>query len=81
MRSKIEIVQIRAADVQQGDVVNRRGANKDGWMEVDRLERLESGGFVVHDERERESFTAEGYDLVWMQVVHVLRENSHLPVG
>ena len=80
MRNKIEIVQIRAAEVQRGDVVNRRGPNKEGWMEVARLETLESGNYVVHDENERESFTAEGYDLVWLQVVHPLRENSHLPV-
>ncbi len=80
MRNKIEIVQIRAAEVQQGDVVNRRGPNKDGWMEVARLETLENGGYVVHDENERESFTAEGYDLVWLQIVHRLHENSHLPV-
>jgi hypothetical protein len=80
VRNKIEIVQLRAADVEQGDVVNRRGPNKDGWMEVARIEVLESGSFVVHDENERESFTAEGYDLVWLQVVLPLRENSHLAV-
>ncbi|MEM9465715.1 MAG: hypothetical protein AAGA90_10100 [Actinomycetota bacterium] len=80
MRNKIEIVQIRAAEVQRGDVVNRRGPNKDGWMEVARLETLENGSHVLHDENERESFTAEGYDLVWLQVVLPLRENSHLPV-
>ncbi len=80
MRTKIEIVQIRAADVQQGDVVNRRGPDKDRWLEVARLETLENGSYVVHDEHERESFTAEGYDLVWLQIVLPLRENSHLPV-
>ena len=80
MRNKIEIVQIRAADVQQGDVVNRRGPDKDRWLEVARLETLENGSYFVHDEHERESFTAEGYDLVWLQIVLPLRENSHLPV-
>ena len=80
VRNKIEIVQIRAAEVQRGDVVNRRGANRDGWMEVARLEQLEGGSYVVHDEHERESFTAERYDLVWLQIVLPLRENSHLPV-
>ena len=80
MRSKIEIVQIRAIDVQSGDVVNRRGPNKDGWIEVAKLEELENGSYVVHDESDRESFTASTYDLVWLQVMHELRENSHLPV-
>lgn len=50
-------------------------------MEVARLETLENGSYVVHDELERESFTAAGYDLVWLQVVFPLRENSHLPVA
>lgn len=81
MRTKIEIVQIRAAEVQRGDVVNRRGPNKDGWMEVARIETLENGSYVVHDENERESFTADAYDLVWLQIVHTLHENSHLPVS
>ena len=80
MRSKIEIVQIRAIDVQSGDVVNRRGPNKDGWIEVAKLEQLENGSYVVHDESDRDSFTANTYDLVWLQVMHELRENSHLPV-
>ena len=61
--------------------MNRRGPNKDGWIEVARLEQLENGSYVIHDERDKESFTATGYDLVWLQVVHELRQNSHLPVA
>ena len=80
VRSKIEIVQIRAAEVQPGDVVNKRGPNRDGWIEVLKLEQLENGSYVVHDESDRDSFTANTYDLVWLQVMHELRENSHLPV-
>ena len=80
VRSKVEIVMIRAADVQQGDVVNRRGPIRDQWIEVAQLEQLESGSYVVHDETGKDSFTAVGYDLIWLQVLHELRENSHLPV-
>ena len=80
MRSKIEIVQIRAADVQAGDVVNKRGPNKDGWIEVLKLEELENGSYVVHDDADKDSFTALGYDLVWLQVARELRHNSHMPM-
>ncbi|MEZ5167221.1 MAG: hypothetical protein R2695_12325 [Acidimicrobiales bacterium] len=77
MRSKVEIVQIRVADVQSGDVVNKRGPERTGWIEVERVERLDSGDFVVHDAGERDSFTATGYDLVWLQTVLSLQANSH----
>lgn len=80
LRTKIEIVQIRAADVQSGDVVNKRGPNRDGWIEVAKLEELENGSYVVHDETGRDSFTATGYDLIWLQVARELRHNSHMPV-
>ena len=78
MRSQVEIVQIRAADVECGDVVNKRGPEKMGWIEVDRLEQLESKDFVVHDVRDVDSFTATGYDLIWLQTVVSLHANSHL---
>jgi len=78
MRSQIEIVKIRVADVESGDVVNKRGPEKDGWIEVDRVEQLESGDFVVHDILDRDSFTSVGYDLVWLQTVVALKANSHL---
>ena len=78
MRSKVEIVQVRVADVESGDVVNKRGPEKTGWIEVERVERLESGDLVVHDTRDTDSFTATGYDLVWLQTVVRLGANSHL---
>lgn len=77
MRSKVEIVQIRVADISAGDVVNKRGPEKSGWIEVERLETLESGDFVVHDASDADSFTAAGYDLVWLQTVVALEANSH----
>ncbi len=80
MRSRVEIVQIRACDVQSGDVVNKRGPDKSGWIEVAKLEELQNGSYVVHDETSKDSFTAEGYDLVWLQVLHELHHNSHLPM-
>jgi hypothetical protein len=80
LRSYIEIVQIRACDVQSGDVVNKRGPDRSGWIEVAKIEQLQNGSFVVHDEADSDSFTGLGYDLVWLQVVHELRFNSHLSV-
>ena len=76
MRSKVEIVQIRVADIQSGDVVNKRGPDKSGWIEVERLETLQSGDYVVHDIHDADSFTATGYDLVWLQTVVTLEANS-----
>ena len=78
MRTKIEIVQVRVADIAGGDVVNKRGPDKNGWIEVERLETLPSGDFVVHDARDVDSFTASGYDLVWLQTVVRLDANSHM---
>jgi len=78
VRSQISIVQIRASEIQPGDVVNRRGPERTGWVEVDRTEHLPDGTLVVHDKYQRESFTAVGYDLVWLQTVVALRANSHL---
>lgn len=79
VRSEVVIIQIRTADLQSGDVINRRGPERQGWMEVDHLEVLAEGDLVVHDEHERDSFTATGYDLVWLQTLRELIGNSHLP--
>jgi len=80
VRSQVSIVQIRASDMQPGDVVNRRGPERTGWIEVDRTEQLPDGTLVVHDKFQRDSFTAVGYDLVWLQTVVYLHANSHLPL-
>ena len=37
MRSQISIVQIRVAEIQPGDVVNKRGPERTGWIEVEAL--------------------------------------------
>ena len=80
VRSKVIIVQIRTSDLRPGDVINRRGPERHGWMEVDRTEVLAKGDLVIHDESDRESFTAKDYDLVWLQTLEQLVGNSHLPV-
>lgn len=80
MRGRVEIVQVRVSDIQGGDVVNRRGAQRDGWIEVAQLEQLPGGDFVVHDEKGSDSFTAQPLDVVWLQVLAPLTRNSHLVV-
>ena len=79
VRSKVIIVQIRTSDVQPGDVINKRGPERSGWMEVDRVETLLEGDLIVHDESGSESFTAKDYDLIWLQTLEELIGNSHLP--
>ena len=80
MRGRVEIVQVRASHIQGGDVVNRRGAQRDGWIEVAELEELPSGDLVIHDEKGTDSFTADPLDVVWLQVLAPLARNSHLVV-
>ena len=80
MRGRVEIVQVRVSNIQDGDIVNRRGPQRDGWIEVARLEQLPGGDFVVHDEKGSDSFTAEPLDVVWLQVLAPLHRNSHLVV-
>ena len=80
MRSQVSIVQVRAADLQSGDVINKRGPERTGWIEVERLEQLLDGSYVIHDETGQDSFPAAAYDLVWLQTVVSLNANSHIPV-
>ena len=79
MRSHVVIVQVRASDLQPGDVINRRGPERNGWLEVERVEVLQSGEMIVHDETGSDSFSAKNYDLVWIQTLEELVGNGHLP--
>lgn len=72
------IVLVRAADISSGDIVNRRGPERTGWIEVSEVERLSSGDLVVHDESGTDSFTAKALDVLWLQVLTPLKHNSHL---
>ncbi len=69
MRNHVRIVQIRAVDAQAGDVVNRRGAERAGWIEVDQVESLPDGNLVIHDRSQHDDFTANLTDLLWLQVL------------
>lgn len=79
-RVQIEIVEIRAQDVVPGDVVNRRGHQRDGWMEVAAIAAMSGGELLISDESERASFTSAPLDLLWLQIARPLRGNSHLPL-
>jgi hypothetical protein len=79
-RIKIDIVEIRAQDVQPGDIVNRRGHQRDGWIEVTVVSAMQSGELLIADESERLSFTSAPLDLIWLQIARPLRGNSHFPI-
>ena len=81
MRSQVTIIQVRVAEVQPGDIVNKRGPERTGWLEVDRVEVLDAGTYVVHDEFDRESFTATSYDLVWMQTLQQLDSSNDVSLS
>jgi hypothetical protein len=79
-RLKIEVVEIRAQDLEPGDIVNRRGNQRDGWIEVANISPMNSGELLIADDTERLSFTSAPLDLVWLQIARPLRGNSHLPI-
>jgi hypothetical protein len=73
-------VQIRAQDVVAGDVVNKSGPLRDGWVEIAYTEPLPDGRINLCDESYRKSFVSEPLDLVWLQIAGTLKGNSHMPV-
>jgi len=77
-RTRIDVVEVRAEDVQPGDVVNKAGHVRDGWIEVASVERLPDGRVNIADATYLKSFTSEPYDLVWLQIARPLHGNSHL---
>lgn len=79
-RIQIHIVQIRAEDVLPGDVVNRSGPVRDGWVDIAYVEELPDGRLNLCDETYRKSFVSEPLDMVWLQIAGVLKGNSHMPV-
>jgi hypothetical protein len=79
-RIQVHIVQVRAVDVLPGDVVNKNGAVREGWIEIAYTEPLPDGRINLCDETYRRSFVSDPLDLVWLQIAGVLRGNSHIPV-
>jgi hypothetical protein len=79
-RIQVHIVQIRAQDVLPGDVVNRSGPIRDGWIEMAYIEQLPDGRLNLCDESYRKSFVSDPLDLVWLQIAVNLKGNSHMPV-
>ncbi|CAB4733808.1 MAG: hypothetical protein F2754_12795 [Actinobacteria bacterium] len=79
-RIQVHIVQIRAQDVLPGDVVNRSGPLRDGWIDMSYIEQLPDGRLNLCDESYRKSFVSEPLDLVWLQIAVNLKGNSHIPV-
>jgi len=79
-RTRIDVVQVRAEDVQPGDIVNKAGHVREGWIEVAAVERLPDGRMNIADATYMKSFTSEPYDLVWLQIARPLLGNSHLPL-
>jgi hypothetical protein len=79
-RNRIEVIEIRAQDVEVGDVVNKGGHVREGWIEVATVDRLPDGRMNIADSSYLKSFTSEPLDLLWLQIVRPLHGNSHLAV-
>jgi hypothetical protein len=71
-------VQVCGRDVQVGDVINKSGPFREGWIEVASVDLLPDGRLNIADPSYRKSFTTEPRDLVWLQILRPLRGNSHL---
>jgi hypothetical protein len=79
-RVRIEVVEIRIEDVKVGDIVNKAGHQREGWIEVAAVEALPDGRMNIADETYQLSFTGDPLDLVWLQIARPLHGNSHLVV-
>ena len=79
-RIQVHVVQIRAQDVLPGDVVNKSGPVREGWVEIAYTEQLPDGRLNLCDESYRKSFVSEPLDLLWLQIAGNLKGNSHMPV-
>jgi hypothetical protein len=79
-RNQITVVEIRAEEVLVGDVINRRGHIREGWMEVGRAEKMPDGSILIADELEKVTFLSKPLDILWLQIVSPLSGNSHFAV-
>jgi hypothetical protein len=76
-RNRITVVEIRAGEVLVGDVINRRGHIREGWMEVGRAEVMHDGQILIADVGEKTTFLSHPLDILWLQIVSPLSGNSH----
>jgi hypothetical protein len=76
-RNRITVVEIRAGEVLVGDVINRRGHIREGWMEVARAEVMADGQILIADVGETATFLSRPLDILWLQIVSPLSGNSH----
>ena len=76
-RNRITVVEIRAGEVLVGDVINRRGHIREGWMEVGRADKMHDGQILIADADEKVTFLTQPLDILWLQIVLPLSGNSH----
>lgn len=76
-RNRITVVEIRAGEVLVGDVINRRGHIREGWMEVARADVMGDGQILIADLAEKTAFLSQPLDILWLQIVSPLSGNSH----
>jgi hypothetical protein len=76
-RNRITVVEIRAGEVLVGDVINRRGHVREGWMEVGRADPMHDGQILIADAGEKTTFLSQPLDILWLQIVLPLSGNSH----
>jgi hypothetical protein len=76
-RNRITVVEIRAGEVLVGDVINRRGHIREGWIEVARADQMQDGQILIADVGDKSTFLSQPLDILWLQIVSPLSGNSH----
>ncbi len=77
-RTIIELVKMRLADLEVGDVVNRDPESGEGWFRVGEVRRLPSGEVNVSSANSRSTIMGDDFDIVAVQLPRVVEVHSLL---
>ena len=68
----MQVVRMRMADVQAGDIVNKNPDEYRGWFEVQGIEHLHSGDIALLASSDKYSINGAPNDIVGVQVQQVV---------
>ncbi|MGI9606183.1 MAG: hypothetical protein ACR2P0_08595 [Acidimicrobiales bacterium] len=67
-RTRVHVVQMRMADLLEGDVVNKNPDDPRGWIVVQETQELPNNGLLVVATREKDSINGNPNDIVGVQI-------------
>ncbi len=68
-RRFVKVARMRIADVEEGDVVNARPDNEEGWFAVAKKHRLFNGQLQLSDYQADKAISADDFEIVGVQFV------------